>query len=828
MRVLSVPSRWMQAVSGSVVIAAACTVAAMGGQWMLGQWIPDAWAFLLALPAVAAAAWFSGIVAGLLTVAGCSAWYLAPSLPPSPQLFEAGLQIALFAPTASILAVLVRWLGRGKLGGEAALLFWLRSAATLAVLVPTMLFTAVAIHLYELTIAEGQRRVERMARISHEHAHKLFQSNELLIARVNDLTRGLSGDEILARSGELHAELVRMARDLAQVHSIWVLDETGRAVLSSRAHPLPAGLDFSDRPGFRQHRDAAGLALVTPPRKGLVTGEVFFDLSRRREAADGSFAGVILVGLHPGYFTDFYRELLAAEPGVVLTLVHLDGFLMVRWPEPAGGLAPGTRIADGSPMKAPMAQGLAAGRIAGTSSFDGQPRIGAFRRIGPYPVYAYAGLDYAAALRVWSRDVLALAAFVVPMAVLLALVTAIALRRTRQQVLMAEELRREAQEREKVEAALRQAQKLEAMGHLTGGVAHDFNNLLMVVELNTTILKRQSPDLAGTRPIEAIQRAIQAGTKLTRQLLAFSHRQPLLPRSVEFGERLPALRDLVATVMGSKATVEAEVAPGTATVLLDAGELELAMINLAVNARDAFDRPGNIRLTASNAPDPGGGPQPYVVLTFSDNGPGMPPEVVERAFEPFFTTKPVGKGTGLGLSQVYGLCKRAGGRAVIESAPGRGTAVHLYFPASERTAADSVPAEHGTGQRLLELSVLLVEDNPEVASATRDLLDSMGCRVTHCTSAVQALEILGARQDFDVVLSDVVMPGGMDGIALARELPTRHPGLPVVLMTGYAERLAEAEALRAVVLPKPFDAQLLARALAQAVESAGAHAAQTA
>ncbi|HYF44092.1 MAG TPA: ATP-binding protein [Ramlibacter sp.] len=815
----SPPQGWLRTAPGSVVVAAAAVVLAMGGRWLLNQWLTDAWAFLFAFPMVALAAWFSGTAAGLLTVAGCSIWYLVPDLPPAPRPFEAGLHIALFAPTASILTVLVRALVPTPEGQDGSqLLFWLRSAAVLAILVPTLLFAAVAIHLYDLTVAEGQRRVERMARISHEHAQKLFQNSELLIARVDDLTRGLDGEQIRARSAQLHAELGRMVKDLAQVHSIWVLDDAGKPVLSSRVEPVPPGLDFSERASFRQHRDAPGLVVVTPPRLGQLTGEVFFDLSRRRDTSGGRFAGVIVVGLHPGYFLDFYRELLSAERGLVLTLVHTDGHLMVRWPETGSGVTPGARISDSSPMKGPMARGEAAGRVAGTSSFDGQPRIGAFRRIENYPVYAYAGLDYGATLAVWRRDVLALAAFVVPMAALLALVTVVALRRTRQQIAMAEQLRREGQEREKVEAALRQAQKLEAMGHLTGGVAHDFNNLLMVVELNTTILKQQTPALAATRPVQAIQRAVQAGTKLTRQLLAFSHRQPLLPRSIDFGERMPGLRDLVATVLGSKASVEAEAAPDTAAVLLDAGELELAMINLAVNARDALQGPGRIRIAARNAPDPAGGPRPHVVLTFSDDGPGMPAEVRERAFEPFFTTKPVGKGTGLGLSQVYGLCTRAGGRAVLESAPGQGTSVHLYFPASSAASADSAPAVADGGTQELELEVLLVEDNPEVASATRDLLQSMGCHVTHCPSAVQALATLAQGHRFDVVLSDVVMPGEMDGIALARELPSRHPGLPLVLMTGYAERLSEAEAMRAVVLPKPFDAQLLARALAQAVE----------
>jgi CheY-like chemotaxis protein len=246
-------------------------------------------------------------------------------------------------------------------------------------------------------------------------------------------------------------------------------------------------------------------------------------------------------------------------------------------------------------------------------------------------------------------------------------------------------------------------------------------------------------------------------------------------------------------------------------VLLDPSELELALMNLAINAKHAMPEGGTVRLDVRPADDASA---PMVALTFSDTGTGIAPEHLPRVFEPFFTTKAMGVGTGLGLSQVQGLCVRAGGRVEIHSTPGAGTSVRLLFPALAPAEGAGPHADAAVdAMHDMEADVLLVEDNPEVAAATLALLRSLGCAVTHCEHPAAALALLESGHGFDAVLSDVVMPGDMDGIEFARVLGERWPGLPVLLMTGYASRIAEAERLRIAVLPKPVDARLLARRL---------------
>ncbi|RYY56914.1 MAG: response regulator, partial [Comamonadaceae bacterium] len=301
---------------------------------------------------------------------------------------------------------------------------------------------------------------------------------------------------------------------------------------------------------------------------------------------------------------------------------------------------------------------------------------------------------------------------------------------------------------------------------------------------------------------------VGAGKKLTRQLLAFSRRQPLLPRVLDLAELMPSLLDLVRPALGSRIDLEGSVDPGTPRVRLDSGELELALINLAVNARDAMPDGGHVRVHVRH--DAG-----FVELAFHDTGVGIEPRDVDRVFEPFFTTKPVGAGTGLGLAQVYGLCARAGGTARVESQPGAGTTVLLRFPAVDAPADVEAPVAGPSRQALdrLGLRVLLVEDNADIASATRELLQAAACDVVHVPAPADALRTLADDPEFDVVLSDIVMPGGIDGLQLCARLRQDHPRLPVVLMTGYAEKLGEAESQGLVVLPKPFDPALLLRVL---------------
>ncbi len=369
------------------------------------------------------------------------------------------------------------------------------------------------------------------------------------------------------------------------------------------------------------------------------------------------------------------------------------------------------------------------------------------------------------------------------------------------------------------EAALRQAQKMESLGQLTGGVAHDFNNLLSVFASGLQILER----VDGTprpRVFEAMRRAIARGTGLTRHLLAFSRRRPVNPESIDIVGHLKGMRALLDGSLGGDIQIQMNLRDDVWAIEVDAGEMELAVLNLCVNARDAMPEGGAITITVENVrtTDDVGADRDFVRVSVADTGIGMAPEIVARVFEPFFTTKDVGKGSGLGLPQVYGFAQQSGGRVSIDSSLGAGTTVTLWLPRTlsdppveTRTTDSTETASRTTAVR--RGHILLVEDDKEVSALTFELLSSLGFVVTHVSSADAALGALANGRDVDVVLSDIMMPGGVNGLQLAREIRRRYPELSVVLTTGYVEAAADMEEYEFRLLPKPYTLESLADAL---------------
>jgi PAS domain S-box-containing protein len=377
--------------------------------------------------------------------------------------------------------------------------------------------------------------------------------------------------------------------------------------------------------------------------------------------------------------------------------------------------------------------------------------------------------------------------------------------------------RREAQRSmQEAQTRMAQLQKMEALGQLTGGVAHDFNNLLMVVSGFAPRLKGvAAADPKALRAVEAIELAAQRGAALTRQLLTFSRRQSLRPAVVRVGEALEAARPILGSLLGSSVAYVTAVLPETWPVQVDVGELQLAIVNLSVNAKDAMRGGGTIAITAENVTLTGevaGLDGDFVALTVADTGDGIPPDILARVFDPFFTTKEEGKGTGLGLSQVHGFVHQSGGSVAIKSDVGLGTRITLYLPrATEQTAAGTVA---GSSDSLPGgCNVLLVEDNPDVAEATRDLLERMGCAADIVRDAEAALQRL-EEKSFDIVLSDIVMAGGTNGLALARIVRERWPPMRIVLATGYSDAAVEA-AKEFTVLRKPYQVEDLDWAFTQ-------------
>jgi PAS domain S-box-containing protein len=382
-------------------------------------------------------------------------------------------------------------------------------------------------------------------------------------------------------------------------------------------------------------------------------------------------------------------------------------------------------------------------------------------------------------------------------------------------------------EREQTEAALRQAQKMEAVGQLTGGVAHDFNNLLTVIKSSIELLRRTDlPEDRKSRYLGAISDTVDRASKLTGQLLAFARRQPLKPEVFDVAERVTTVTEMLRTIVGARVAISAEIGCATCFALADVSQFETALVNMAVNARDAMDGEGALSISvhevhgipplrghAAAAGD-------FIAVGIRDTGAGIPPDKLGRIFEPFFTTKEVGKGTGLGLSQVFGFAKQSGGDVDVTSTLGEGTTFTLYLPRIETASACAGTAEaDDEGQEISGRShrVLVVEDNVEVGRFATQVLEDLGHEITWAKNAPEALAVLAEDSGrFDVVFSDVVMPG-MNGIELGQAVRESHPGLPVVLTSGYSHVLAQEGRHGFELVQKPYAAGDLSRVLDQVV-----------
>jgi PAS domain S-box-containing protein len=372
-------------------------------------------------------------------------------------------------------------------------------------------------------------------------------------------------------------------------------------------------------------------------------------------------------------------------------------------------------------------------------------------------------------------------------------------------------------QRTRSEEQLAHSQRLDAVGQLTGGIAHDFNNLLTVVSGNLQLLEAglaDHPELGDV--IDSALRAVDRGAALTRKLLAFARRQRLMPREIEPQQVLADLRPMLQRTLGERIAIAADCAPDVPPVFADPGELDAALINLALNARDAMERGGELSITVRrerHAGDDELEPGTYVVFRVADTGSGMPPDVLARALEPFFTTKGSGKGNGLGLSMVYGFARQSGGRVAIDSAPGAGTRVDLYLPARESTRTARADAKVAPNLHEGREAILVVEDEPDVRAIAVAFLRSLGYTTYEAESGERAIEVLAQHADVALLFSDVVLGSGMTGFDLVREARSRRPGLPALLASGYERAGGDDAAPRDVeVMRKPYRREQLAAA----------------
>ncbi len=713
----------------------------------------------------------------------------------------------------------------GVFGGSAVGLLRVLLVATVAV--PAVLLAVDAWVSLDGIDEQMAQDASRVCDIIREHAAKVLNSQELVARRVEDRLDGMDDETIRRSEPQLHAALVSIVRDLPQVDSLVVVGRRGQVLVATGAFPVARQIDMSDRDYFTALRSGGAATVLSKVQTSRITGKVFFGVAHRLQDGDGTFRGVVSIAVAPDFFVQFWetlgRGVAGGGQGHILSLLRDDGAVLALWPRSA---KPKPQ-ADPPFQAATLSDGevgvYADGPLSETSEASW---IYTYCHVPGYPAYAVAGRSRQALLSLWREKMATHLAIGLPTTGVLWLIAWTALQRARSELAALARMRAEMQRRETAEAALMQAQRLEAVGQLTGGVAHDFNNLLTIIMGNFEMIGRDAPPASRiVRLAGAGMAAARRGSELTAKLLAFSRRQMVRPEVVDVNRLLSDFRPVLGQAVTEAVTLVFDFGPDTYPAALDPGQLEAAVLNLLANARDAMSAGGTIRIATDmvvveaaqpSAEQAGPPPGRYVRVMVRDDGPGMEPAVACRAFEPFFTTKGVGRGTGLGLSQVYGFCQQAGGLARITSTPGQGTTVELLLPratgdATGKTKRAKAASPPGTRGRM----VLVVEDEAAVLEVAVANLRDLGYETVTASDGAQALEVLRSDQRIDVLFSDVVMPGGIDGVRLGAEARRLRPGIKVLLVSGYPGLMGERDLPGDVaILPKPYTREDLATELA--------------
>ena len=556
-----------------------------------------------------------------------------------------------------------------------------------SLMVPVGLFAAAAWQSYNEVMREGRDTIARTAAIMLEHARKVFETQELVIGQVNERIDGLNASEVSRPS--INEFLRRLKSPLEQIVSIWVADANGTVLAGSQ--PWTTGYASLATRDFFKAQQASGAALfIGEPFVGISTAKPSFALSRRRASANDRFEGTVHVSASPEYFTRFYAE--AAPPYAhVATLMRLDGTILARNPPAPDGMV---RLPANSALLAQTLARPAGGAFEARSDVDGKIRVWDYRKVGAYPAYVVFGVERSVLLQQWHSQLWTYGTFAGGAALMLLGMSFLALRSALAEQDALVRLRQESEQRMAAEQQLRHVQRLEAVGQLTGGIAHDFNNLMTAILGNLELIQRASASgQAGAadkiaRLSNTAMTAVLRGSRLTKSLLAFSRSQPLQTEALDVNAFVTDFAELVRQALGAPVQLELSLAPDLPRAWADGPQLEAAILNLSINARDAMPGGGHLTITTGtatlSAADLQGNaearPGVFVRMLVEDTGLGMPAEVAAKAFEPFFTTKPIGQGTGLGLSQVFGFVRQLGGHVTIRSAPGAGTGVALFLP----------------------------------------------------------------------------------------------------------------------------------------------------
>jgi signal transduction histidine kinase/ActR/RegA family two-component response regulator len=666
----------------------------------------------------------------------------------------------------------------------------LRLLAIAVLVVPLVLFATASWLNYVAAFRDARERVARATDAIQEYALKAFETDELILDRIAEHIGGTDRSELIP-SEEFHRYLEQFD-DKPQISSVGLIVPGLGLAASNPVFPIPA-IAIEPPAYIKLDRGGKEPIYIGTAVPGSFTAAPQFSVVRiDRNSARGGGDGLIFVSTKLSDFVAYYRTIVDLQDFLV-TLVRSDGAVLARSP---GEHLVGKVLSANSHFRQEIARNLKSGTYEGASEIDDIERLFAYRELGAYPVYVSVGLKRSAVIEGWAWLMAGHLAFGLPATVCLVLLARLALRRSTTADDAIEAMRVQAERRELAEASLRHVQKMDVVGQLTGGVAHDFNNLLTVISANIDLilLKPENSDRVR-RLAKSVFQAAQRGERLIEQLLMFSRRQVMRPVTLNLNRVLLEFEGLMRhAVASTPIELQLKLDPALDPSQIDRAQFEAAVLNLVVNARDALPKGGRITIETQNVvvdeayaeqhPDIVAGG--YALVAVSDNGVGIDTSVLPHVFEPFFTTKEVGKGSGLGLSQVYGFAKESGGHVNIYSEIGRGTTVKLYVPKSiegtlEADRRSVVPRAMTSGGE----TVLVVEDDEAVLTTAIETLTDLGYHVLLAHDGREALQIVKAPHKVDLLFSDIVMPGGINGVQLAIEARRLQPNIRVLLTSGY-------------------------------------------
>ena len=700
-------------------------------------------------------------------------------------------------------------------GGTIRVLRWL---TVVALLFPALLFGAAAWKDRLTTLENAEDGGVKIAALFHEQAGNLFTGHEMILDMIVHRMQGHDWDAVGSLT-DLLQELEVMDRRLDGASEIVLVDADERA----RATTVPIQSDepmpSADHDCFLALQKGEVQVCISQPHTDPISGHYLFSLSRRIEK-DGAFNGIAQVAISADYIVGLWASVTPSASDIV-TMFKADGTV----------LAQSGPLSQAGPSRPDLGKSLInrighddVGIIRAPLSDGGIDQITIYTKVADSPVYISLSLDKSAVLTTWYANLIfyGLVAATATAGIMVAL--GIAMRRARRERYAVDQWQAEIQGRQRAQEQLHQSQKMESLGKLTGGIAHDFNNLLTAVTGNLEMIEARVTDPRLLSHVAAAMRSALRGGQLTQQLLAYARRQNLSPRPVDVNAVIVGMGELLHRSLGGLVQVETDLASDLWPATSDPTQLELVILNLAINSRDAMPAGGRLRIVTNNVRETQGDllksldPGDYVRIAVIDTGIGMQPDVMAQAFEPFFTTKDVGKGSGLGLAQVFGVTTQFGGTVRLASEPGAGTTVEVLLPrALIVQAATAAPEPCAPDPVNGDGVVLVVDDEPEVRAIAATFLREAGYVVEEAGSGPEARDVVAAGP-VCLALVDYAVPmmSGSEFVRLARQI---QPDLPVIYVTGAADALSLGEQVRDPIVRKPYSRATLLKVVHEMVQS---------